>query len=73
VVVGAEAGAAGFGASCGWQPENRAMAAIPITAMMTDIFFTVFTSSLPCDITAGAYRDNEDSIKRAGSAKDLLV
>jgi hypothetical protein len=46
VDVGAEAGAAGFGASCFWHPENRDRAAIPRT-IMTDIFFTIFTSFFP--------------------------
>jgi hypothetical protein len=43
VDVGAEAGAAGFGDSCFWHPANRDRAAIPRT-IMTEIFFTIFTS-----------------------------
>ena len=44
VDVGAEAGAADFGASCFWHPANSDSAMIPRTTIMTDIFFIIFTS-----------------------------
>jgi hypothetical protein len=57
VDVGAEAGAAGFGASCFWHPANRDRAAIPRTTIIADIFFTIFTSFFLCEVTARTYRD----------------
>jgi hypothetical protein len=34
--------AAGFGASCFWHPITANVVTIAATAMMTDIFFTIF-------------------------------
>jgi len=70
VVVGAEAGAAGFGASCFWHPANRDRPAIPRTTIRTDIFFMIFTSLFPRDMAARACRDKYGSMNHAGSDKD---